>query len=64
MGINWQGMSRIQQPQIIANLPAAQGGGDDGIGELFSGLQGLVGGLTHMASPAAATVTSSELLNK
>lgn len=45
MAIDFRALTGIQAPQVIAQLPSSGGGGgDDGIGDLVSGLTGLIGG--------------------
>lgn len=51
MAINWQQQAPIKPSQVIGQLPTApSGGGDGGIGEIFSGLAGLAGGLSGKSS--------------
>lgn len=74
MPVNFQALQGIAPPQVVANLPASGGGGDDGgIGELFSGLSGLVGGIqgaiggstapasTPISNPSTYGATSAAL---
>ncbi len=48
MPINYNLLNAIQPGQVIAQLPAAGGGEEDGIGSLAEGLSGLVGGFKGM----------------
>lgn len=56
MPVNFNMLQPMKPPQIIGQL-APTGGGDDGIGDLMSGLQGLFGGIGKMSGGAANAPT-------
>ncbi len=55
MAINYNLLQQIPGSKIIGQIQPSAGGGDDGIGDLLSGLKGLIGGIAGASGGGSAT---------